>query len=52
MVTFNLDEYYPIAKDHVESYNFYMRYHLFDHIDIDPKNINIPDGTVSERELH
>lgn len=44
VVTFNLDEYYPITKDNIESYNYYMRENLFNHIDILPENINIPDG--------
>jgi glucosamine-6-phosphate deaminase len=36
VVTFNLDEYYPITKDNIESYNYYMRANLFNHIDILP----------------
>ena len=46
VVTFNLDEYYPLGADHPQSYHRYMRGHLFDHVDIDPKNIHIPDGEV------
>lgn len=42
VVTFNLDEYYPIEKNKVQSYNRYMREQLFDHIDIPKENINIP----------
>src|SRR6187397_3042975 len=44
VITFNLDEYYPIDKDALQSYNRYMKIHLFDHVDIDPANINIPNG--------
>lgn len=46
MVTFNLDEYYPISKDNTESYNFYMNDNLFNHIDIPRENINVPDGEI------
>ena len=46
VITFNLDEYYPIDHDALQSYNSYMQRHLFDHIDIDPKNIHIPNGEL------
>jgi glucosamine-6-phosphate deaminase len=46
VVTFNLDEYYPMQPDADQSYVSFMNAHLFDHIDIDRKNINIPDGTL------
>lgn len=46
VVTFNLDEYYPISKDNRESYNYYMKDNLFSHIDIPPENINVPDGEI------
>src|SRR6266540_6362493 len=46
VVTFNLDEYYPIDHDALQSYNCYMQRHLFDHIDIDPRNIHIPNGEL------
>ena len=48
VVTFNLDEYLPMAKESEHSYHYFMHHHLFDHIDIDPANIHIPDGTVHE----
>jgi glucosamine-6-phosphate deaminase len=44
--TFNLDEYYPIEPDSLQSYNRFMREHLFDHIDIEPENVHIPNGTL------
>jgi glucosamine-6-phosphate deaminase len=47
VVTFNLDEYYPIPKEHIQSYWYFMHDHLFNHIDIPKENINIPDGTIS-----
>ncbi len=46
VVTFNLDEYYPMDPDRLQSYVRYMKEYLFDHIDIDPKNTNVPDGTI------
>jgi glucosamine-6-phosphate deaminase len=46
VVTFNLDEYYPMKPDELQSYVRFMNEHLFDHIDIDRANVHIPDGTV------
>ncbi|MDL2297275.1 glucosamine-6-phosphate deaminase, partial [Bacteroidales bacterium OttesenSCG-928-E04] len=51
VITFNLDEYYPMQPDDHESYVYFMHHHLFDHIDIDPKNIHIPDGTIPENDI-
>jgi glucosamine-6-phosphate deaminase len=51
VVTFNLDEYYPIDNDALQSYNRFMRSHLFDHIDINPKNINIPNGEIKKEDI-
>lgn len=51
VVTFNLDEYYPMDKNNIQSYHHFMHEHLFNHVDILPENINIPDGTVSSEEL-
>jgi len=46
VVTFNLDEYWPMEADRLQSYVRFMREHLFDHVDIPKKNIHIPDGTI------
>jgi len=46
VVTFNLDEYYPIAPDAKQSYVRFMREYLFDHVDIPSEQIHIPDGTL------
>ena len=46
--TVNLDEYYPIAPDNDQSYRYFMNTHLFDHVDIDKNNTNVPDGTASD----
>ncbi|OQP61818.1 glucosamine-6-phosphate deaminase [Niastella vici] len=51
VITFNLDEYYPIEKDALQSYNRFMHTHLFDHIDIDPKNIHIPNGETPKEHI-
>ena len=44
VVTFNLDEYYPIEREAAQSYWSFMHRNLFDHIDINPANINMPNG--------
>ena len=51
VITFNLDEYYPIENDALQSYNRFMHVHLFDHIDIDPKNIHIPNGEIPKEKI-
>jgi glucosamine-6-phosphate deaminase len=51
VVSFNLDEYYPIDNDAWQSYNSYMHRNLFDHIDIDKKNIHIPNGELPKEEV-
>jgi len=51
VITFNLDEYYPIENDALQSYNRFMHTHLFDHVDIDPKNIHIPNGEIPKEKI-
>lgn len=51
VITFNLDEYYPMSKESVHSYWYFMHEHLFNHIDIPSKNINIPDGMIAQDEV-
>ncbi|MCX6258690.1 MAG: glucosamine-6-phosphate deaminase [Bacteroidia bacterium] len=46
VISFNLDEYYPIHPNSLQSFNRFMREYLFDHIDIPPENIHIPDGIL------
>ena len=48
VVTFNLDEYAGIPRDHAGSYFSYMKQHLFNHVDINPKNAHLPDGTARD----
>lgn len=51
VITFNLDEYYPMKSDAVQSYVTFMNENLFNHIDIDRNNVHIPDGTLSLEEI-
>jgi glucosamine-6-phosphate deaminase len=51
VITFNLDEYYPMQPDAIQSYVLFMNQNLFDHIDIDRANIHIPDGTLPEDKI-
>jgi glucosamine-6-phosphate deaminase len=50
-VTFNLDEYYPMAPDSIHSYRRFMREHLFEHIDIEAANVHIPRGDWARGEI-
>jgi glucosamine-6-phosphate deaminase len=47
VITFNLDEYFPMSKNDSQSYHHFMHVHLFNDIDIKPENINIPSGDIS-----
>ena len=47
VVTFNLDEYFPMQPEELQSYVRFMNEHLFDHVDIRKENIHIPDGTIA-----
>ncbi|HQZ26389.1 MAG TPA: glucosamine-6-phosphate deaminase [Flavobacterium sp.] len=51
VITFNLDEYYPMTPDSVNSYVRFMKELLLDKIDILPENYNIPDGTLSKEAI-
>ncbi len=51
VVTFNLDEYYPMQPDSLQSYVRFMKEHLFDDIDIPLEQVHIPDGTVDEDQI-
>ncbi len=51
VITFNLDEYWPMGKDNLQSYHHFMHENLFDHIDIKPENIHIPDGEVKSTQV-
>ncbi len=51
VITFNLDEYYPMPPDSLQSYVRFMNEHLFNHVDIPKENINIPDGTLAKEKV-
>jgi len=51
VITFNLDEYYPMEPDSINSYVRFMKELLLDQVDILPENYNIPDGTLSKEEI-
>ena len=42
--TVNLDEYVGLDRDHDQSYAYFMRDNLFNHINLDLSNTNVPDG--------
>ena len=52
VVSFNLDEYYGLKKEHRQSYWYFMQENLFGHVDILPENINLPSGMVDPEQLN
>jgi glucosamine-6-phosphate deaminase len=52
VVTFNLDEYYPMDPESIHSYVHFMNEYLFDHVDIKKENIHIPDGTIARENVY
>ena len=51
VISFNLDEYYPIKTNDKNSYHHFMHENLFDHLDIPKENINIPSGRVKPENI-
>src|ERR1035437_2524442 len=51
VIAFNLDEYYPIDNNALQSYHRFMKKQLFDKIDIDPNNCHIPNGKWEKEEI-
>src|SRR5688500_6105537 len=51
VVTFNLDEYWPMRPDDLQSCHRFMREHLFDHLDVPADQIHLPDGTVARESV-
>jgi glucosamine-6-phosphate deaminase len=51
VISFNLDEYYPMEPDALQSYMRFMREQLFDHVDIPKANYHLPDGTVAPDKI-
>src|SRR5690606_4730616 len=50
-ITFNLDEYYPMPPNSIQSYRRWMKENFFDHVNIPEKNIHIPDGMLPEDQV-
>ncbi|MDU8925490.1 glucosamine-6-phosphate deaminase [Pasteurellaceae bacterium LIM206] len=50
VVTFNMDEYVGLPKEHPESYHSFMHKNFFDHVDIQPENINILNGNTDDHD--
>ncbi|HEY8402593.1 MAG TPA: glucosamine-6-phosphate deaminase, partial [Cytophagaceae bacterium] len=50
--SFNLDEYYPMAPDSLQSYVRFMKENLFDHVDIPRENWMVPDGTLAPDKIN
>ncbi|UOB18403.1 glucosamine-6-phosphate deaminase [Abyssalbus ytuae] len=51
VISFNLDEYYPMEPGSIHSYVYFMNELLFKHIDILPENTHIPEGTLTKEEI-
>ena len=51
VISFNLDEYYPINNDALQSYHRFMKVNFFNHVDINPKNIHIPNGEIKKEDI-
>jgi glucosamine-6-phosphate deaminase len=52
VVVFNTDEYYPIAKDSLQSFAYVMHENLYKHIDIQKENIHLIDGSIAKDEIY
>jgi len=48
VVSFNMDEYVGLDKDHPQSYHYFMHENFFNHINMKPENINILDGMATD----
>ncbi|KAF9085378.1 Glucosamine-6-phosphate isomerase 2, partial [Mortierella sp. GBA35] len=51
IITFNMDEYVGLPRDHPESYHSFMWSNLFKHVDILPENVHILDGNATDLDL-
>ena len=51
VITFNLDQYYPMDKDALQSYHYFMRKNLFEHTDINPAHYHLPDGMIAKDKV-
>jgi len=51
VVTFNLDEYWPIRPDAIQSYHMWMQANFFDYVNVKPENVHLPSGTVGKADI-
>ena len=51
VITFNLDQYYPMEANAIHSYHYFMRKYLFEQTDIDPHNYYLPDGMIAKDQV-
>jgi glucosamine-6-phosphate deaminase len=51
VVTFNLDEYWPMPSDALRSYHHWMHENFFHHVDIPSSQVHIPDGTIASQHV-
>jgi glucosamine-6-phosphate deaminase len=51
VIAFNLDQYYPMDRDALQSYHYFMRKNLFEQTDIDPDNYHLPDGMIPKDKV-
>lgn len=51
VITFNLDQYYPMEADALNSYHYFMRKYLFEQTDIDPNNYFLPNGMIPKDKI-
>jgi glucosamine-6-phosphate deaminase len=51
VITFNLDEYFPMTPDSIHSYNRWMRANFFDHVNVPEENIHIPRGDIAPEDV-
>ncbi len=51
VITFNLDEYYPMHPDSLHSYRRFMEENLFQYVNLPPDHAKVPDGTVARADL-
>ncbi|WP_339731810.1 glucosamine-6-phosphate deaminase [uncultured Gimesia sp.] len=51
VITFNLDEYWPMDPESIHSYHKFMHENFFDHVNVKPENIHIPRGDIAAEDV-
>lgn len=51
VITFNLDEFFPMQPHELQSVNRFMHEHLFDHVDLPAEQIHIPKGSIPKEDV-